>query len=106
MTKPQVEVIATVRRRRRWSRGVKGLNVAAAMGPGAVASEVFGSLTYPSAGLGRRPGPLLDRSVKHLALELARKTLRLRINTTDLPCGPRPMPTPNQHLITLHRVRV
>jgi transposase len=40
MTKTQVEVITSVQRRRRWTRAEKGRIVAAAMEPGAVASEV------------------------------------------------------------------
>jgi transposase len=40
MTKPQVEVITSVQRRRRWSRAEKERMVAAAMEPGAVASEI------------------------------------------------------------------
>jgi len=40
MTKTQVEVITSVRRRRRWSRAEKERIVAAAMEPGAIASEV------------------------------------------------------------------
>jgi transposase len=40
MTKPQVEVITSVQRRRHWSRAEKERIVAAAMEPGAVASEV------------------------------------------------------------------
>jgi transposase len=40
MTKAQVEVITSVERRRRWSRAEKERIVAAAIGPGAVASEV------------------------------------------------------------------
>jgi len=40
MTKTQVEVITSVQRRRRWSRSEKERIVAAAMEPGAVASEV------------------------------------------------------------------
>jgi transposase len=40
MTKPQVEVITSVQRRRHWSRSEKERIVAAAMEPGAVASEV------------------------------------------------------------------
>ena len=40
MTKTQVEVIASVQRRRRWSRAEKERIVAAAIAPGAVASEV------------------------------------------------------------------
>jgi transposase len=40
MTKAQVEVITSVQRRRRWSQAEKEQIVAAAMEPGAVASEV------------------------------------------------------------------
>jgi transposase len=40
MTKTQVEVISSVRRRRRWSRSEKERIVAAAMEPGVVASAV------------------------------------------------------------------
>ena len=40
MTKQQVEVITSVQRRRRWSRAEKERIVAAALEPGAVASEV------------------------------------------------------------------
>jgi transposase len=40
MTKPQVEVITSVQRRRRWPRAEKERIVAAALAPGAVASEV------------------------------------------------------------------
>jgi transposase len=40
MTKNQIEVITSVQRRRRWSRAEKERIVAAAIEPGAVASEV------------------------------------------------------------------
>jgi transposase len=40
MTKTQLEVITSVQRRRRWSRAEKERIVAAALGPGVVASEV------------------------------------------------------------------
>ena len=40
MTNAQIEVIASVQRRRRWSRTEKERIVAAALEPGAVASEV------------------------------------------------------------------
>jgi transposase len=40
MTKAEIEVITSVQRRRRWSRAEKERIVAAAMEPGAVASEV------------------------------------------------------------------
>ena len=44
MTKAQVEVITSVQRRRHWSRAEKERIVAAAMEPGAVASEVARAL--------------------------------------------------------------
>jgi transposase len=40
MTNAQIEVITSVERRRRWSRGEKERIVAAALEPGAVASEI------------------------------------------------------------------
>jgi transposase len=40
MTKQQVEVITSVQRRRRWSQAEKEQIVAAALEPGAIASEV------------------------------------------------------------------
>ena len=40
MTKAQIELITSVQRRRRWSQAEKEQIVAAAMEPGAVASEV------------------------------------------------------------------
>ncbi len=49
MTKAQVEVITSVQRRRRWSRAEKERIVAAAMEPGAVASEVARSAGTPYA---------------------------------------------------------
>jgi transposase len=49
MTKTQVEVITSVQRRRRWSHAEKERVVAAAMEPGAVASEVARAAgIYPS----------------------------------------------------------
>jgi transposase len=49
MTKTQVEVITSVQRRRRWLRSEKERIVAAAMEPGAVASEVARAAgIYPS----------------------------------------------------------
>jgi transposase len=40
MTKPSVEVVTSVQRRRRWSRAEKERIVAAAIEPGAIASDV------------------------------------------------------------------
>jgi transposase len=49
MTKTQVEVITSVQRRRRWPRAEKERIVAAALEPGAVASEVARAAgIYPS----------------------------------------------------------
>src|ERR1700690_4217873 len=49
MTKTQLEVITSVQRRRRWSKAEKERIVAAALEPGAVASEVARAAgIYPS----------------------------------------------------------
>jgi transposase len=63
MTKTQVEVITSVRRRRRWPRAEKERIVAAAMEPGAVASEVARAAGIHTSQLFRwrqqlcKPGP-------------------------------------------------
>jgi transposase len=54
MTKTQVEVITSVERRRRWSRAEKERIVAAAMEPGAVASEVARAAGASSCVNGRK----------------------------------------------------
>ncbi|RAI33230.1 IS66-like element accessory protein TnpA [Rhodoplanes serenus] len=66
MTKTQVEVITSVQRRRRWSRTENERIVAAALGPGAVASDVARAAGIHASQLFRwrqqlcEPGP--DRS--------------------------------------------
>src|SRR5690349_9268072 len=62
MTKVQVEVITSVQRRRRWSRGEKERIVAAALEPGAVASEVARAAGIHASQLFRWRQQLCDRS--------------------------------------------
>jgi transposase len=47
MAKAQVEVITSVQRRRRWSAAEKERIVAAAIQPGAIASEIARAAGYP-----------------------------------------------------------
>ena len=61
MTKPQVEVITSVQRRRRWSREEKEQIVAAALEPGAVASEVARAAGIYTSQLFRWRQPLCER---------------------------------------------
>ena len=67
MTKTQVEVITSVERRRRWSRAEKERIVAAAIEPGAVASEVARAAGIDTSQLFRWRrelcGPALSTSV-------------------------------------------
>ena len=64
MTKTQVEVITSVQRRRRWSRAEKERIVAAAMEPGAIASEIARAAGIHTSQLFRwrqqlcEPGPM------------------------------------------------
>jgi transposase len=62
MTKTQVEVITSVQRRRRWSRAEKERIVAAAMEPGAVASEVARAAGIHASQLFRWRQELCDRA--------------------------------------------
>jgi transposase len=62
MTKSQVEVITSVQRRRRWSREEKERIVAAALEPGAVASEVARAAGIHTSQLFRWRGQLCDRA--------------------------------------------
>jgi transposase len=62
MTKSQVEVITSVQRRRRWSRGEKERIVAAALEPGAVASEVARAAGIHTSQLFRWRQQLCDRA--------------------------------------------
>src|ERR1700730_4135975 len=61
MTKTQVEGITSVQRRRRWSRAEKERIVAAAIEPGAVASEVARSSGIHVSQLFRWRQELCDR---------------------------------------------
>ena len=62
MTKAQVEVITSVQRRRHWSRAEKERIVAAAMEPGAVASEVARAAGIHSSQLFRWRQQLCERA--------------------------------------------
>ena len=62
MTKMQVEVITSAQRRRRWSRAEKERIVAAAMEPGAVASEVARAAGIHSSQLFRWRQELCERA--------------------------------------------
>jgi transposase len=62
MTKTQVEVITSVQRRRSWSRAEKERIVAAALEPGAVASEVARSAGIHSSQLFRWRQQLCERT--------------------------------------------
>jgi transposase len=62
MTKTQVEVITSVQRRRSWSRSEKERIVAAAMEPGAVASEVARAAGIHTSQLFRWRQQLCERS--------------------------------------------
>ena len=62
MTKTQVEVITSVQRRRSWSRAEKERIVAAAMEPGAVASEVARAAGIHASQLFRWRQQLCERS--------------------------------------------
>ncbi len=62
MTKTQVEVITSVERRRRWSRAEKERIVAAALEPGAVASEVARAAGIHSSQLFRWRRQLCERA--------------------------------------------
>src|SRR3974390_1214767 len=62
MTKTQVEVITSVQRRRSWSRAEKERIVAAALEPGAVASEVARAAGIHSSQLFRWRQQLCERA--------------------------------------------
>jgi transposase len=62
MTKAQVEVITSVQRRRHWSREEKERIVAAAMEPGAIASEVARAAGIHSSQLFRWRQQLCERA--------------------------------------------
>ena len=62
MTKAQVEVITSVQRRRRWSQAEKERIVAAAMEPGAIASEVARAAGIHSSQLFRWRHELCERT--------------------------------------------
>jgi transposase len=62
MTKTQFEVITSVQRRRRWSRAEKERIVAAALEPGAIASEVARAVGIHTSQLFRWRRQLCERA--------------------------------------------
>jgi transposase len=70
MTKTQVEVITSVQRRRRWSRAEKERIVAAAMEPGAIASEVARAAGIHTSQLFRWRQQLCERTQVQAAFNL------------------------------------
>ena len=62
MTQAQVEVVTSVQRRRRWSRAEKERIVAAALEPGAIASEVARAAGIHSSQLFRWRQELCERA--------------------------------------------
>jgi transposase len=70
MTKTQVEVITSVQRRRSWSRSEKERIVAAALEPGAVASEVARAAGIHASQLFRWRQDLCERSQAPAAFNL------------------------------------
>ncbi|MFL9826078.1 IS66-like element accessory protein TnpA [Rhodoplanes sp. SY1] len=97
MTKTQVEVITSVQRRRRWSRTEKERIVAAALEPGAVASDVARAAGIHASQLFRwrqqlcEPGP--DRSAAATAPAFAAVTVATDLAATaaaQIPALPTP----------------
>jgi len=70
MTKTQVEVITSVQRRRSWSRAEKERIVAAALEPGAVASEVARGAGIHTSQLFRWRQQLCERSLRRRSIRL------------------------------------
>ena len=91
MTKPQVEVITSVQRRRRWSRQEKERIVAAAMEPGAVASEVARGAGIHTSQLFRWRQQLCERTQGPTALTPV--TITPEPGTIALP-SPNPLSEP------------
>lgn len=71
MTKAQVEVITSVQRRRRWSRAEKERIVAAALEPGAVASDVARAAGIHASQLFRWRQQLCESGPDRSAAEIA-----------------------------------
>ena len=73
MTKMQVEVITSAQRRRRWSRAEKERIVAAAMEPGAVASEIARAAGIHTSQLFRWRQQLCERAQIPAAFNASRR---------------------------------
>jgi transposase len=81
MTKTPVEVITSVQRRRRWSRAEKEQIVAAALEPGAVASEVARAAGIHTSQLFRWRQQLCERA----QMPAAFNAVRLRLSQERYP---------------------
>ena len=88
MTKTQVEVITSVQRRRSWSRAEKERIVAAAMEPGAVASEVARAAGIHTSQLFRWHQQLCERTQVPAAFNPVGIDWRMPQHTWR-PCGSR-----------------
>jgi len=85
MTKTQVEVITSVQRRRSWSRAEKERIVAAALEPGAVASEVARSAGIHSSQLFRWRQQLCERTQVPAAFNRSQSHQSLKRRLRHLP---------------------
>ena len=94
MTKA-VEVITSVQRRRRWSRAEKERIVAAAMAPGAVASEVARTAGIRTSQLFRWRQELCDRAPIPAAFNSVVVTPDTGAASPALPPSPAPPPEPS-----------
>src|SRR3954452_1571050 len=95
MTKSQVEVITPVQRRRRWSRSEKERIVAAAIAPGAVASEVARTAGIHTSQLFRWRQELCDRAPMPAAFNSVVVGPDTRAVSAVLPPSPAPPPEPS-----------
>jgi transposase len=91
MTKTQVEVITSVQRRRRWSRGEKERLVAAALEPGVVASEVAREAGIHASQLFRWRQELCKRTLAPVAFNAVAVAA-----VPDAAVPPLPAPSPEQ----------
>ena len=88
MTKTQVEVITSVQRRRSWSRAEKERIVAAAMEPGAVASEVARAAGIHTSQLFRWRQQLCERTQVPAAFNAVAITPEPEAASASMSCSP------------------